>query len=137
MILQTEQLIGHIQAGIEEKKGHDIVVADFSNIPEAICQAFVICTGNSPTHLQALTDSVEEFARKGQEVELKPKLLVIDEIEVLNFDEENTTGIISPAEIKEITEMAGAWYSLDGRKLDAKPTKKGLYIHNGKKVVIK
>lgn len=30
-----------------------------------------------------------EFARKGQEVELKPKLLVIDEIEVLNFDEKN------------------------------------------------
>lgn len=30
-----------------------------------------------------------EFARKGQEVELKPKLLVIDEIEVLNFDERN------------------------------------------------
>ena len=65
---------------------------------------------------------------------------------VLNFDDENTTGIISPAEIKEITdcnatlskrEMAGAWYSLDGRKLDAKPTKKGLYIHNGNKVVIK
>lgn len=28
-----------------------------------------------------------EFARKGEEVELKPKLLVIDEIEVLNFDE--------------------------------------------------
>ena len=65
MNLQTEQLIGHIQAGIEEKKGRDIVVADFSNIPEAICQAFVICTGNSLTHLQALTDSVEVFARKG------------------------------------------------------------------------
>ena len=29
-----------------------------------------------------------EFARKGQEVELKPKLLVIDEIEVLAFDRE-------------------------------------------------
>jgi hypothetical protein len=29
------------------------------------------------------------------------------------------------------------WYSLDGRKLDGKPTKKGLYINNGRKVVIK
>lgn len=29
-----------------------------------------------------------ELARKGQEVELKPKLLVIDEIEVLRFDQE-------------------------------------------------
>ena len=28
-----------------------------------------------------------EFARKGEEVELKPRLLVIDEIEVLDFDE--------------------------------------------------
>ena len=29
------------------------------------------------------------------------------------------------------------WYTLDGRKLDSKPTKKGLYIHGGRKVVIK
>ena len=32
---------------------------------------------------------------------------------------------------------AAGWYTLDGRKLQGKPTKKGLYIHNGKKVVIK
>jgi len=31
----------------------------------------------------------------------------------------------------------GAWYSLDGRKLGSKPTKAGLYINGGKKVVIK
>ena len=29
------------------------------------------------------------------------------------------------------------WYTLDGHKLDKKPTAKGVYIHNGKKVVIK
>ena len=29
------------------------------------------------------------------------------------------------------------WFSLDGRKLDGKPTKKGLYINGGRKVVIK
>ena len=28
-----------------------------------------------------------EYARKGEEVEIKPKLLVIDELEVLHFDE--------------------------------------------------
>jgi hypothetical protein len=31
----------------------------------------------------------------------------------------------------------GAWYDLQGRKYDGKPTKKGVYIHNGKKVAIK
>jgi len=61
----TEKLIYAIQTGIEEKKGHDIVIADLSSITDAVCQAFVICTGNSPSHLQALADSVEEFARKG------------------------------------------------------------------------
>ena len=30
-----------------------------------------------------------------------------------------------------------AWYTLDGVRLSGKPTKKGLYINNGKKVVIK
>ena len=30
-----------------------------------------------------------EMARKGEEVELKPKILVIDEIEILNFDEQD------------------------------------------------
>lgn len=29
------------------------------------------------------------------------------------------------------------WYSLDGRRLDSKPTKKGVYIRSGKKIVIK
>jgi uncharacterized repeat protein (TIGR02543 family) len=31
----------------------------------------------------------------------------------------------------------GEWYDLSGRKLNGKPTKKGIYINNGKKVVIK
>ena len=31
----------------------------------------------------------------------------------------------------------GQWYDLNGRKLDGKPTRKGVYIQNGKKVVVK
>ena len=30
-----------------------------------------------------------------------------------------------------------SWFSLDGRKLVGKPAKKGVYIHNGKKEVVK
>jgi len=30
----------------------------------------------------------------------------------------------------------GAWYTLDGVKINEKPTSKGLYIHNGKKVIV-
>ena len=31
----------------------------------------------------------------------------------------------------------GGWYTLDGRRLASEPTSKGLYIHQGKKVVVK
>ena len=51
---------------------------------------------------------------------------------------DETTGIeeLKNGRIEEL-KWAGAWYSLDGRKLDKQPTKKGLYIYNGKKTVIK
>ena len=29
------------------------------------------------------------------------------------------------------------WYTLDGVRLSGKPTKKGMYINNGKKVIVK
>ena len=31
----------------------------------------------------------------------------------------------------------GKWFTLDGRRLNGKPTAKGIYIHNGKKTFIK
>ena len=34
-------------------------------------------------------------------------------------------------------EGSSYYYSLDGRKLSEKPTRKGVYINNGQKVVIK
>ena len=49
----------------------------------------------------------------------------------------NTTAIATlNTQTGEIT-TDDAWYTLSGRKLDAKPTQKGLYIHNGKKIIIK
>ncbi len=58
---------------------------------------------------------------------------------VLNFgDEDFATGIISTTNLTNYTNSAGAgWFDLQGCKLSGKPTKKGVYINNGKKVVIK
>ena len=64
----TEQLTQTIQDGLQEKKGHQISIVDLSDFPEAVCRAFVICTGNSPSHVQALTDSVEETMRKQRNI---------------------------------------------------------------------
>ena len=53
---------------------------------------------------------------------------------VLNFGEE--TSSMHNAQFTMHNE-AGAWYTLDGRKLDGKPTVKGVYIHGGRAVVVK
>jgi hypothetical protein len=37
----------------------------------------------------------------------------------------------------EVTFDPNAWYDLNGRKLDGKPTQKGIYINNGRKITIK
>ena len=47
----------------------------------------------------------------------------------------DTTGIMEI--IQPAVNGTEAWYSLDGRRLNAKPTKKGVYVNNGRKVVIK
>ena len=41
------------------------------------------------------------------------------------------------AERTDFTDKADAWFDLNGRKLDGKPTVKGLYLHGGRKVVVK
>ena len=56
---------------------------------------------------------------------------------VVNFGEE-TTGVVSMHNSECLMlNKADAWYTVNGVKLDGKPTAKGMYIKNGKKVVIK
>ena len=56
---------------------------------------------------------------------------------VLNFGDDEATGIISVHDSGFTVNGSAAWYTLDGRRLDGQPTAKGLYIHGGKKVVVK
>ncbi|MBQ7513691.1 MAG: chitobiase/beta-hexosaminidase C-terminal domain-containing protein [Prevotella sp.] len=51
--------------------------------------------------------------------------------------EEEPTGITETSNENGEMRNDSAWYTLDGRKLNGKPTKAGLYIWNGRKTVIK
>ena len=55
----------------------------------------------------------------------------------IDFGDDETTGIISVHDSGFMVNGSDAWYSLDGRRLSAKPSRAGVYINNGKKVVIK
>ena len=50
---------------------------------------------------------------------------------------DDLTGIIEHELLNSYEYSKDGWYTVDGRKLDKQPTAKGLYIRNGRKVVIK
>ena len=58
------ELVKTITEAIQEKKGSRIVVADLTKIEGTICRYFIICQGNSPTQVDAITDSVSDLCRE-------------------------------------------------------------------------
>ena len=48
---------------------------------------------------------------------------------------EGTTGV--DASLVNSEEVNSVWYDLNGRKLNGKPAQKGIYIKNGKKIIVK
>ena len=57
-------LVNSVVEGIQEKKGTNIVILDLREVEYAICDYFVICDGNSSTHVDSVADSVEDMVLK-------------------------------------------------------------------------
>ncbi len=56
----VEQKRELILEAISEKKGHQIVSIDLSDIENSICDFFIICHGESVTQVGAITESIEK-----------------------------------------------------------------------------
>jgi ribosome-associated protein len=65
----SKELCNAIVEGMQENKAKDIVVLDLRQITSAVCDFFVICSGESSTQVDGISDSVARFTRK----ELKEK----------------------------------------------------------------
>lgn len=61
--IDAKEVIQQIVEGIQDKKGKGIVVVDMQKLGNSICDYFVICQGNSPTQVSAITDSIEDTVR--------------------------------------------------------------------------
>lgn len=59
---EDNKLIKAVVDGIQDKKGKKIVVADLREIEGVICDYFIICQGNTPTQVSAISDSVHDKA---------------------------------------------------------------------------
>ncbi|MDQ3100553.1 MAG: ribosome silencing factor [Bacteroidota bacterium] len=58
------RLVSAIVEGIQEVKGKDIVQLDLRDVPNTVCDHFIICHGDSATQVDAINGSVQRFARE-------------------------------------------------------------------------
>ncbi len=67
---QLEQLNHLIVEGILDKKGKKVVQLDLRKLGDAPADFFIICEGDSNTHVKAITDSI--FKKVKDELETAP-----------------------------------------------------------------
>jgi ribosome-associated protein len=67
--VSSKELCDAIVEGMQENKAKDIVVLDLREISNAVCDYFVICSGQSSTQVDGISSSVTRYTRK----ELKEK----------------------------------------------------------------
>jgi ribosome-associated protein len=62
--MTAEALSKVIVKGMEERKASDIVVMDLRGLKNSFTDFFVICSGNSDTQIEAISESVESEVQK-------------------------------------------------------------------------
>lgn len=60
---EAKILIDSIIDGIQEVKGKDIAILNLSELPNAVTDFFVICSGDSNTQVESIAQSVQRTTR--------------------------------------------------------------------------
>ena len=63
-LTESEILAKLAAQGTDNKKAEDIVILDLREVQSAPCNFFVICSGNVPSHVSAISDGVFETIKK-------------------------------------------------------------------------
>ena len=88
---------------------------------------YLMWAGSEPSNARALTRSAAATEELPQSITVK----------LISASGETTAIGTLDTKTGEMTFDSEAWYTLDGVRLSGKPSSKGIYINNGKKVVIK
>ena len=88
---------------------------------------YLMWAGSEPSNARALTRSAAATEELPQSIAVK----------LISASGETTAIGTLDTKTGEVTFDSEAWYTLDGVRLSGKPSSKGIYINNGKKVAIK
>lgn len=61
---EGKSLVNNIVAACQEKKAKNIVIVDMTELPGTICQYFVICEGNTPIQVSAISEEIVDYLKK-------------------------------------------------------------------------
>ena len=119
-------------AGATKEVDDQLVVAgDFVRVKSGAkirpTSCYLMWAGSEPSNARALTRSAAATEELPQSITVK----------LISANGETTAIGTLDTKTGEVTFDSEAWYTLNGVRLNGKPTKKGIYINNGKKVVIK
>ncbi|MDL2323164.1 ribosome silencing factor [Bacteroidales bacterium OttesenSCG-928-A17] len=67
---EVKLLVDTIVKALQEKKGKKIITMNLTKLEGSICQYFIVCQGNTPTQVSALSDSVWDMV--SEELHEKP-----------------------------------------------------------------
>ncbi len=71
---EGKSLVNNIVAACQEKKAKNIVIVNMTELPGTICQYFVICEGNTPRQVSAISEEIVDYLKKKK----KERPLLID-----------------------------------------------------------
>ena len=106
--VNNDVLITLIIKGLEDVKGEDIQLFDLREIENTVTDYFIICTGNSNTQVNALSQSIQKLVSK----ELKDKPWHIEgeaNAEWILMDYVNVVVHIFQKKTREFYDIEGLW----------------------------
>lgn len=103
-----DALISNIITGIENVKGLDVRLLDLRDIENTVCNYFVVCSGSSNTHVNAIVSAIQKTVSK----ELKEKPFHIegsDNAEWVLIDYVNIVVHVFQKHIREYYNIEELW----------------------------
>ncbi|WP_422083927.1 ribosome silencing factor [Ulvibacterium sp.] len=104
----ADELIALILQGIDEVKGNDVSLLDLREIENTVCDYFIICSGTSNTHVNAITGSIQKTVSKA----IKDKPWHVegeDNAEWVLMDYVNVVVHVFQKHVREFYDIEGLW----------------------------
>lgn len=61
---EVKNLVNNIVAACQDRKAKNIVIIDMTDLPGTICQYFVVCEGNTPIQVSAISEEIIDSLKK-------------------------------------------------------------------------